>query len=435
MARHRDPTLWRTQNFLRNAGLIERLVERCAITPWDIVYDLGAGTGNLTAALAKRAARVIAIEVDATLVARLRVRFATTPNVVVREADIFAHPLPHAEHIVFANPPFDRTADLMRRLTEADVPPRVAYLVLQRQAAERFLGSPGRTLAAALLGPWFVLDVVHHFAQADFAPRPAVDIVLLRVQKRAPPLVPARDAQLYRDLVVTCFVNGRSLLDPRTRPSAIALENWLDLYRRSRTLPRVVRRSIAGAEARLRTEQRSLTKSHRTRAPRDALRGMTLERDPRSCGDELGVVLRAAPTFERERVLEADADALTVRDGPAQHGPRGAFVPVHDERQTGRCERLHDQSGRRERVGAALLDRLDQRAEAVRREAEVDETPCLFDRPDPGLDPDAELDACGGERGGALLVPVSPRRSPASRSTYAPARRGALGRARSTRSS
>ena len=276
MTRHRDPSLWWTQNFLRDAGLIERLVERCGIGSRDTVYDLGAGTGNLTAALAKRAARVIAIERDPSLAARLRARFAVTPNVVVREADIFAHPLPHADYIVFSNPPFDRTADLMTRLTEADIPPRIAYLVLQREAAQRFVGSSRRTLAAVLLSPWFELTVVHRFAAADFAPRPAVETVLVRIQKRAPPLVAARDTQLFRDLAVTCFVTGRSPLDPHKRPATMTFAEWLDLYRRFRTLPRGVRRSIAGAQARLRTQQQALMKSHRTRAPRDALCGPAL---------------------------------------------------------------------------------------------------------------------------------------------------------------
>ena len=179
--------------------------------------------------------------------------------------------LPPDIRFLQARGPFDRTADLMRRLTEADVPPRVAYLVLQRAAAERFLGTPRGTLVAALLAPWFALRIEHRFAPGDFAPRPAVDIVLLRLQKRAPPLVPIRDESLYRDLVVACFVDRRSLLDKWVTPQSLTFEEWLDLYRRFRKLPRAVRRSVSGAEARLRLQQRSLRKTHRTRAPRDAL--------------------------------------------------------------------------------------------------------------------------------------------------------------------
>src|SRR6266508_5878309 len=74
MATHGESTLWRTQNFLRDRALMERLVSRADIAPTDVVYDLGAGSGALTDALARRAGRVIAVEKDPALVARLRAR-------------------------------------------------------------------------------------------------------------------------------------------------------------------------------------------------------------------------------------------------------------------------------------------------------------------------------------------------------------------------
>jgi len=272
MSRQRDTDLWRTQNFLRDPALIERLVERSEVGPDDVVYDLGAGTGNLTAALARRAARVVALEKDPALVAVLRRRFAGAGNVIVRAADIFTHPLPRSDHLVFASPPFDRTAELVRKLTESEMPPRLAYLAVQREAAERYLGTPRRTLAAALLAPSFAFDVVHRFAREDFAPAPKVDVVLLRARKRSPPLVPARDAQLYRDLVVASFVGGRAPWGRRMRPSRMSPAEWLELYRRLRTHPEL-RRAVSGAEARLRRQQNGLRTSHRTRAPRDDLGG------------------------------------------------------------------------------------------------------------------------------------------------------------------
>jgi 23S rRNA (adenine-N6)-dimethyltransferase len=270
MARHRDPTLWRTQNFLHDPALVARLVAASDIEASDVVYDLGAGTGSLTAALAQRASHVVAIEKDHALVAALRRRFAGVANVVIREADMFAHPLPRAGHVVFASPPFDRTAELMRKLTAADVPPRLAYLVLQREAAERYIGKPRRTLVAALLAPQFAFEVVHRFAPDDFAPSPHVAVVLLRGQNRAPPLVPGRDMQFYRDLVVASFVAGVTPLGDRVRPSELSAEAWLDLYRRLRSFSGA-RRVVAGAEARLRRQQQRLHRTHRTRAPRDAL--------------------------------------------------------------------------------------------------------------------------------------------------------------------
>jgi 23S rRNA (adenine-N6)-dimethyltransferase len=286
-------TLWRTQNFLRDPRLIEWLMAIARITQRDVVYDLGAGGGTLTASLARHAGRVIAIEKDEALAAQLRRRFRDQPNVVVREADILTHPLPRAEYLVFANPPFDITAELVRRLTTADVPPRNAYLVLQSEAAQRFIGRPRMTLAALLMAPWFSVNVLHRFARIEFIPAPSVDVVFVRLHKRGPPLVAEIEAQLYRDFVAACFAAWRpsigealahavgsraaarvmaaSHLPTRARPSELPFSSWLRLYDHFATAPDVVRQRIAGSETRLWRQRRRMTKSHRTRVPRDAL--------------------------------------------------------------------------------------------------------------------------------------------------------------------
>lgn len=296
MSRSNVSALWRTQNFLHDPRLIERLVRRARIASDDVVYDLGAGSGNLTAAIARRAGRVVAIERDPRLVRRLHRRFAHQPSVVVCEADILAYPLPHHEYVVFASPPFDITAELMLKLTAASTAPRDAYLVLQEEAAVRFAGRPRMTLAAALIGPWFSLDALHRFAREDFDPRPSVDAVFVHLHKRGPPLVPERHQQRYRDFVVAAFTSRKATVNaalarfigPRAArhlsqtagiarvsyPSDLALGEWMNLYDAFARAPIVLRRRIAGSEARLRRQQGRLQKLHRTRAPRDALAGV-----------------------------------------------------------------------------------------------------------------------------------------------------------------
>ena len=129
MPAHNESTLWRTQNFLRDRTLVLRLVSRAKIAPTDVVYDLGAGGGILTDALARRAGRVIALEKDPALVTRLKARFHDRPNVEIRHADILAHPLPRAEYVVFASPPFDATSAIVRKLTSAAAPLSGAVLI------------------------------------------------------------------------------------------------------------------------------------------------------------------------------------------------------------------------------------------------------------------------------------------------------------------
>ena len=233
------------------------------------------------------------MEKDPLLVAHLRRRFAGRTNVVVRQADLLKEPLPPSEYVVFANPPFDITASLVRALTSAPVPPREAYLVLQREAAERFIGRPRMTLVALLIAPWFSLRPTHRFRRSDFVPPPSVDAVFVRLHKRGPPLVRPDEAQLYRDFVVAAFsawrptigdsithvlgrrAGARLVTEARVNvdvtPSGLPLAAWLRLYVEFAAAPDEIRRRVSGSEARLRRQQRHLKKLHRTRAPRDAL--------------------------------------------------------------------------------------------------------------------------------------------------------------------
>lgn len=319
MARSRS-TLWRTQNFLRDPKLVERLVRRADIRPTDVVYDLGAGTGVITDALARRAARVVAIERDPRLYASLRRRFADRPNVAVRRADILEHPLPRSEHVVFASPPFDITSAIVQMVTAASRAPRESYLAVQREAAERYVGEPRQTLAALLIAPWFEAAIVHRFAKIDFVPSPSVDVVLLWLRKRGPPLVAPGGDRLYRDFVTAAFatrqrdvggalahvlgsrvarrVLAEARIDPGSVPSAISRTAWLRLFDRFAELPPSVTALVSGAESRLRRQQRRIRKVHRTRAPRDRLRRRVRLESVVHEGDTAG--LRSAGTSGRD---------------------------------------------------------------------------------------------------------------------------------------
>jgi 23S rRNA (adenine-N6)-dimethyltransferase len=289
MARVPRSLLWHTQNFLRRPALVDALLDRAGVGRNDLVYEIGAGAGAITERLATRCRRVVAVEKDPMLAALLRARFAGRADVVVREADALRDRLPAPPYKVFASIPFDATAALVTRLTTAAAPPEEAHLVVQSEAAERYVGVPRQTLAALLLQPWFETAVVHRFRRRDFAPAPNVDAVLLRLRKRGPPLVDEAERQLYRDFVVACFtawqpsvraalgpvvgarraaeLTAAALPDPALPPSAVPFAAWRRLYRAfADGASAAERRRVAGAEAHLRAQQSRLRKVHRTRA-------------------------------------------------------------------------------------------------------------------------------------------------------------------------
>jgi len=111
----------------------DRLVASTAVRACDVVVDLGAGEGALTASLALTGARVLAVELHPRRAAELRRRFADT-RVAVVEADIGAFRWPGHPFRVVANPPYDGVNALVRRLL-ASRQLRSADLVIAEHAA------------------------------------------------------------------------------------------------------------------------------------------------------------------------------------------------------------------------------------------------------------------------------------------------------------
>ncbi len=278
------------QNFLRSRRLVERLLTRSGIGPDDLVVEIGPGEEIVTEPLAEACRQVLAIEKDPVLARRLRGKLTRVANVALFEADFLDVPLPLTGYKVFASIPFNATAAIVGRLTAEPWAALDAFLVVQREAAERFVGEPRGTLAATLLRPWFEPTVVHRFRPTDFRPAPGVEVVLLRLRKRGPPLVAPEDAQAFRDFVVSAYtawrptvrealagvlgtatvrhVERRSGVDLGRPPASVRFEEWLELFAAflAHTGPAEYS-AIRGAEKRLRGQQVGLRKEHRTRAP------------------------------------------------------------------------------------------------------------------------------------------------------------------------
>ncbi|HET9920838.1 MAG TPA: 23S ribosomal RNA methyltransferase Erm [Ktedonobacteraceae bacterium] len=276
------------QHFLKDSYLVALLLDRSSVSPDDVVYEIGPGKGAITAQLALRCKQVVAIEKDSRLAALLRQRFAGRSNVTIAEGDFLHYPLPRKPYKVFSNIPFNITKAIVTRLTTADCEPEDAYLVMQREAAEMFLGQQHESLSTVLLKPWFAVEIVHHFRRGDFVPAPRVDVVLLRLRKRGPPLVSRADRQCFRDFVVYGFTTWRPTLgailkgiftgqqlkhlsreldlNMNATPTALSFEQWLDLFASFKNVAneRAIH-AIAGSEQRLVQQQQRLEKNHRTR--------------------------------------------------------------------------------------------------------------------------------------------------------------------------
>jgi 23S rRNA (adenine-N6)-dimethyltransferase len=212
MAKKSNKQISLAQNFLKSSKLVRSLLDTSSIESSDIVYEIGPGRGIITAELSQVARNVIAIEKDPVLAWRLRKRFQDFDNVQIIANDFLRYHIHDREYKIFANIPYNITACIVRKILYMSPVPREAYLIMQKEAAEKFSGSPSETRFSVPAKPLFDIQIVRELRRTDFEPVPNTDSVLLRIKKRPSALVRKEDALLYRSFVYYGFGTWKNSL-------------------------------------------------------------------------------------------------------------------------------------------------------------------------------------------------------------------------------
>lgn len=190
------------QNFLRSERLVAQLIAGAEIGPVDLVLEVGAGSGILTRALAARARRVVAIELDPLWADRLRHQFTGEPQVAIVEKDALRLPLPDEPFRVFASVPFNMTTAVLHRLLDDLAAPLVrADLIVQWDAARKRTAIDYSNLLNLTWEPWYEFFLVRRLRAQLFRPVPAVDAGVLTIRRRLIPLLPPNDREGFVNLV------------------------------------------------------------------------------------------------------------------------------------------------------------------------------------------------------------------------------------------
>jgi 16S rRNA (adenine1518-N6/adenine1519-N6)-dimethyltransferase len=265
------------QHFLTDPELLRRIADALDPSEGDVVIEIGPGRGSLTAELAPRVARLVAIERDRELAHELSesaMEKRAGGNVVVVEGDAlrldwhelagsatlhassFSAPPPPRIKVI-GNIPYAITSPLIEKALTAPLPERIVFLV-QREVAERVAAMPGGKAYGALsVGVQAVCraELLFRVPAGVFRPPPKVESALLRLTPLALPLITPEEGPAFRRFVTACFSRRRKQLrnvlmaaagraaaevsaglavlglDPAARPETLAPADFVRLLR------------------------------------------------------------------------------------------------------------------------------------------------------------------------------------------------------------
>ncbi len=189
------------QNFLADEGAAEEIVNALGDTSNTLILEIGPGKGALTEALARRANRLIAVELDRKLAAELRYHYRLQPHVEIIEADVLKldfrtvlnrtigplndlRPLKPSRAHVVGNLPYYITSDILLRLFEFHDQFDVIVIMVQREVADRIAATPGTRdygLLSATAQLYTRTEKLFTLPPSAFVPPPKVHSTVLRL--------------------------------------------------------------------------------------------------------------------------------------------------------------------------------------------------------------------------------------------------------------
>ncbi|MDW8106087.1 MAG: 16S rRNA (adenine(1518)-N(6)/adenine(1519)-N(6))-dimethyltransferase RsmA [Armatimonadota bacterium] len=260
-AYHVRPSKGWGQNFLIDKRVAQRIVDAADLQPEDAVLEIGAGLGALTFLLAERARCVIAVEIDARLVAILQdaIDARGIGNITLVQANALSQPVPEllrgeAHAKVVANIPYAITSPLLEHLLVHKSCLPLIVLTVQKEVAERLAAKPDTDAYSAL--SVFVqyhaqVEYLGRVPNTAFYPQPEVDSAVVRltpVPDRLPPLEQkwlfkltragfSQRRKTIRNALITVFDDAdrasailrRVGIHTSTRAEELSVEQWLAL--------------------------------------------------------------------------------------------------------------------------------------------------------------------------------------------------------------
>jgi 16S rRNA (adenine1518-N6/adenine1519-N6)-dimethyltransferase len=187
------PTRSKGQNFLINEDVYEDMIEASEIKKDDIILEIGPGLGFLSERLARKANKVVAIELDDKLFIFLENKFKkeNISNIRIINKDILKifnlsdcfSQEEIKKYKIVANLPYNITSIFLRKFLEnIDLRPKNITLMLQKETAERIVASPGKmSLLSVSVQLYAKVEIIKYVLKENFWPMPEVDSAIINI--------------------------------------------------------------------------------------------------------------------------------------------------------------------------------------------------------------------------------------------------------------
>ena len=183
------------QNFLIDTNVIDRILEGARVKEGDYVIEVGPGIGTLTKEMGRSAEKVVAIEIDKTLIPILEETLADFPNIEVINQDILKvnvqelvkEKLNGGPVKLVANLPYYITTPIVMKFLEEDIPVTDIVVMVQKEVADRMNAQPNsKDYGALSVAVQYYCDteIVAKAPRHMFMPQPNVDSTVIGLHVR-----------------------------------------------------------------------------------------------------------------------------------------------------------------------------------------------------------------------------------------------------------
>lgn len=211
------------QNFLINPSVCPRMAEQSGIGENTGVLEIGPGIGTLTCELAKRAKKVVAIELDKRLIPVLNETLSDFNNVKIINKDVMKMDLKkllneefsNMDIIVCANLPYYITSSVLMKLLEENSNLSAITVMVQKEVAQRLCAKTGtRNVSGITLSVnyYTVPEILFFVKKGSFMPAPKVDSAVIKLKIRKKPICKVLDEKLFFKIIKIAFLQRRKTI-------------------------------------------------------------------------------------------------------------------------------------------------------------------------------------------------------------------------------